>query len=157
MQTKEFFNLLEEHKEKELIFEYANGQFVPMAYHITEVKNVYFDSVDCGGNAHEERQTIVQLWSSPLEEKNRYMESGKALKIMEKVDSVKPINKETEIFFEYGNLSTPTSNYSVQNVALEDDKVILKMYVQATQCKPLHLKELVQAGEGCCGPSSKCC
>ena len=157
MTTKEFLDLLSENQEKQLVFEYAKGQFVPKAYHITEVKNLYFESVDCGGIEHEERQTIVQLWTSPVEFKNKYMESGKALKIMEKVDGIRPINRDTELFFEYGNSQLPTSNYSVKKVKVEDDKVVLKMYVQPTACKPAELKNIENLATACCGSSSKCC
>jgi uncharacterized protein DUF6428 len=157
MKTREFLDLLNENQEKELVFEYAKGQFVPKAYHITEVKNLHFDSVDCGGNEHTESQTIVQLWTSPIEVKNRYMESGKALKIMEKVDSMKPINRDTDIFFEYGNREQPTSNYSIKKAELDESKIVLKMYVQPTACKPAEFKNLKNLATACCGGTSKCC
>lgn len=157
MKTREFLDLLSENQEKELVFEYAKGQYVPKAYHITEVKNLHFDSVDCGGNEHSENQTIVQLWTSPIEVKARYMESGKALKIMEKVDSIKPINKDTDIFFEYGNREQPTSNYSIKNVEMDEGKIVLKMYVQPTVCKPTEFMSLKNLATACCGETSKCC
>ncbi len=102
MLTKEFLDLLNSNNGKELIFEYEEGHSVPASYHITEVKNVHFQSVDCGGYAHEEYQTIVQLWVSDKEKKERSMEAQKALKIMNLVDGVKPLRQDTEIFFEYG-------------------------------------------------------
>ncbi len=157
MNTKEFLNLLSENQEKQLVFEYAKEQFVPKAYHITEVKNVYFESVDCGGNEHEERQTIVQLWSSPLERQEKYMESGKALKIIQKVDQIKPIKLDTEILFEYGNKNAPTSNYAIKKVFVDNDKIVLKMFVRPTVCKPIALKNLTESIKGCCGVSSNCC
>ena len=157
MKTREFLNILTENQEKELIFEYAKGKYVPKAYHITEVKNLHFDSVDCGGNEHTEHQTIVQLWTSPVEVKDKYMQSGKALKIMDKVDSIKPINRDTEIFFEYGNWEQPTSNYSVKKVKMEEGKIILKMYVQPTACKPTELKNIKNLATACCGGASVCC
>ena len=156
MNTKEFLNLLDANKDKELVFEYRKDSFVPKAYHITEVKNVYFDSVDCGGNEHSERQTVVQLWTNPLEVKNKYMGAEKALSIMEKVNKIKPLYQDTEVFFEYGNSKTPTSNYSVKDVALENDKVILKLFVQPTACKPAQLASLQTVAEACCG-EAKCC
>ena len=86
MLTKEFLDLLNSNHGKELIFEYAENQFIPKAYHITEVKNVHFESVDCGGFAHEEYQTIVQLWVSEKEKKDKNMETHKAFKIMNIVE-----------------------------------------------------------------------
>jgi Family of unknown function (DUF6428) len=153
MLTKDFLNLLGSNQGKELIFEYAENQFVPAAYHITEVKNVHFESVDCGGFAHEEFQTIVQLWVSEREKKDKGMETQKAFKIMNLVDNVKPLRKDTEIFFEYGRGDLRTSNYSVEKVEVQEDKVILKMYVQPTACKPRNIeniKDLKQVVQTCC-------
>jgi hypothetical protein len=153
MLTKEFLNLLDSNQGKELIFEYEKGHVVPNAYHITEVKNVHFESVDCGGFAHEEYQTIVQLWVSEKEKKEKSMETQKALKIMNLVDGVKPLRRDTEIFFEYGRGDLRTSNYSVENVEVQDNKVVLKMYVQPTACKPRipeNIKGLEQVVQTCC-------
>ena len=40
MKTKEFLEVLNTHKNKELLFEYLPGDFVGANYHITEVKNI---------------------------------------------------------------------------------------------------------------------
>jgi hypothetical protein len=155
MNTQEFLSLLAENSGKELMFEYAPSSFVDRAYHITEVKNVYFDSVDCGGNTHSERQTVVQLWVNPLERKNKNMFTEKALSILEKVDQVKALNRSAEIFFEFGNKSLPTSNYSIKSFTSDAERVWVKMYVQPTACKPIQLLET--SGKACCGNESKCC
>ena len=159
MKTREFLNLLSTHADKELLFEYVADKYVPKAYHITEVKNVTIGSVDCGGNEHDEKQTIVQLWNNPVEFKQHYMHSDKALKIMEKVDSLRPLDLDTEIFFEYGDRTLPTSNYSVKKAEVIDDKVVMKMYVEPTACKPSLLNKVGALAEAaCCGTAeSKCC
>ena len=153
MLTKEFMDLLNSNHGKELIFEYEKGHVVPKAYHITEVKNIHFESVDCGGFAHDEYQTVVQLWVSEKEKKDRHMEAQKALKIMNLVDGVKPLRQDTEIFFEYGRGDLRTSNYSVERAEVQEDKIVLKMYVEPTACKPsnsLNVKGLEQVVRACC-------
>lgn len=153
MLTKEFMDLLNSNQGKELIFEYEKGQFVQASYHFTEVKNVHFESVDCGGFAHDEYQTIVQLWVNENEKKDKHMETQKALKIMKIVDGVKPMRGDTEIFFEYGRGDLRTSSYSIEKVDVQEDKVILKLYVQPTACKPKNLKNfkgLNQVVKACC-------
>ena len=153
MLTKEFMELLNSNQGKELIFEYEKGKVIPTAYHITEVKNVHYESVDCGGFAHEEHQTVVQLWVSDKEKKERHMETQKALKIMNLVDGVKPLAQDTEIYFEYGRGDLRTSNYSVENAVIEEDKVTLKMYVEPTACKPRNIENgegLKQVVQTCC-------
>ncbi len=153
MLTKEFMDLLDSNRGKELIFEYEENQFVPASYHITEVKNLYYESVDCGGFAREEHQTVVQLWVSEKEKKDRHMETQKAFKIMKLVDDVKPLRQDTEIFFEYGRGDLRTSNYSVERADIQDSKVVLKMYVEPTACKPRNLENIIglkQVVKTCC-------
>ena len=129
MTTKAFLELLGNNPQKELVFEYEDNQFIPV-YHITEVKNAYFESIDCGGNAHEEYQTITQLWISPKDSlKKKCMTAEKALKIYNIVDGVKPMKRDTPIFFEYGYKDLRTSIYSVEEIAKTTDQLIIKMFV----------------------------
>ena len=120
------------------------NQFVPKSYHITEVKNVHIESVDCGGRPDTYFQTIIQLWVNPEEFSAQYLSTNKALKIMDTVDQVKPIRLNTEIFFEWGHGGLATSNYTVKSISNEENRVIVQLSVPATVCKPkLEMK-------GCC-------
>lgn len=160
MTTEKFLELLETSGDKELIFEYAQGQTIDKAYHITEIKNVNIDSVDCGGNEHSYQETVVQLWLSGNEEKDRAMTAAKALKIFNIVNSKRPLRKETEIFFEYGFGPLATSTYKVSTVAETDDRILVNMEVPKTVCKP---REFVMDilpisnSQGGCTPGGGCC
>ena len=156
MKTSEFLALLEQNPEKPLLFEYETGQFVPKAYHITEIKNVSIESVDCGGRPHSEKQTIVQLWHNGIEI-GSYMEAKKAKKIFDIVEKVKPLVQETEIYFEYGNKTMRTSNFKVQDVVNQDDKITFKLFVEPTACKPILELNILEKVSACCGTSSGCC
>jgi len=57
MKTKEFLFLLNEHQNKSLLFEYKEGQFVGANYHITEIKNITVDAVDCGAGTDFWKET----------------------------------------------------------------------------------------------------
>lgn len=159
MKTDKFLELLEQNPEKALLFEYQIGQFVPKAYHITEIKNVSIESVDCGGRPHSEQQTIVQLWHNG-KESGEFMPARKAMKIFDVVDKIKPITRDTEIYFEYGNERLNTSNYKIQRVLEEDEKITFQLFVEPTACKPkLEISEVAsfknlplacQPGSGCC-------
>ncbi len=153
MTTKAFLDLLANNPQKELVFEYEANQFIPV-YHITEVKNVHFESIDCGGNAHEAYQTITQLWISPKDFLlKKCMTAEKALKIYNIVDGVKPMKKETDIFFEYGYKDLRTSVYSVEAIEETDNQLIIKMFVPKTACKPA--QQVIEKGKAalsCCAP-----
>lgn len=155
MQTKDFLEILRDHRDKTLLFEYEAGQFIDDAYHITEVKNVHIESMDCGGRPDEYYQTIIQLWWNGTEQKERAMTAGKALKILEIVEQKRPMRYETPIFFEWGHGDLRTSNYVPNEVEITDDSVVLKLFVPPTVCKPKY--ELEIAGQNsdsvCCSPN----
>lgn len=158
MLTKNFLELLEQNPGKELIFEYQDQLHIPKAYHITEVKNVHIDAVDCGGRPSEYYQTIVQLWVSGTEQADRHMLTEKALKIFNTVERIKPIRKETPIFFEWGHGDLATSVYEIEAVSEAEHSIKIKMTVPPTVCKPIFELELQeQNGNGNCGPGSGCC
>lgn len=157
MQTRQFLDLLAEHSEKELIFEYSLGNFVPVSYHITEVKNVHIESVDCGGRPAEYDQTVIQLWVNEGEVKEQGMTAEKALKIIHIVDKVKPLRRDTDLFFEWGHGDLLTSNYQVKEVKVEGDKLTLQMFVPPTVCKPMFELEMATGDSGACTPGGGCC
>ena len=160
MKTKEFLKLLENNPSKEIIFEYREKEFVPKAFHITEVKSVHVDSVDCGGSSHSYDETVVQLWVPANEQKEKGMEASKALKIFNIVQKKNPLKMDTPISFEWGFGYLPTSTYEVKEYENVNDQIIFKLFVPPTVCRPLAAvgiaKDLLSGG--CCAPgNSKCC
>ena len=153
MNTGEFLELLAQNEGKELMFEYRQNEFVPAAYHITEVKSKHIDSVDCGGFAHSYDETVVQLWVSGEEQKDKGMEAEKALKIFNIVDAKTALKRDTPIFFEWGHGDLLTSVYKVQEVENSEGKIVVKLFVPPTVCKPRVALEIAQGNaEGsCCG------
>lgn len=151
MTTEQFLQTLRENPGKELVFEYRPDFFVPMAYHITEVKNVHIEAVDCGGRPSAYFQTIVQLWVSGDETVERHMLTEKALKIFDIVDKMKPMRGDADIFFEWGNEYLPTSNYRPFSIENIDNQLVVKMFVPPTVCKPKLELELAGCSTvGCC-------
>ena len=65
MKVDEFIALVKRNGGKEIKFEYVEGQYVKAGYHLTEVKNVSFDSTDCGGRTDSWSETHMQLWEDP--------------------------------------------------------------------------------------------
>lgn len=162
MKTNEFLALLKEHANKSLLFEYTSGQFVGANYHITEIKNITVDSVDCGAGTDFWKETVIQLWESPDEQETlEYMSAHKALGILNKVDRIKPMEKEVEVKFEYSNATFHTAQLFVNDFTVNGNKLIVKLAIEKTDCKaretcgiqaPAEAKE-----EACCTPGGGCC
>jgi len=162
MNTKEFLSLLKDNPNKSLLFEYKEGSLVDANYHITEVKNVTIESVDCGAGTDSWKETIVQLWESPEEKgKREFMSAFKALAILNKVDKMKPMEKEVEVKFEYSNPDFHTAQLFVNDHEVHEDRLLLKLGVEKTDCKAKETCGVpVEANvkeEACCSPESGCC
>ncbi|MEX0315656.1 MAG: DUF6428 family protein [Allomuricauda sp.] len=165
MNTSEFLSLLKQHQDKSLLFEYSPNKFVGANYHITEVKNITIDSIDCGTQTDFWKETIVQLWESPKEiGKTEYMSVYKALAILNKVDRIKPMAQNAEVKFEYSNADFHTAQLFVDDYTLDADSLIFKLSVEKTDCKAKETCGVVEKEDGAmaeassgCDPSSGCC
>jgi len=163
MKTRELLQLLETHKDSSLIFEYAPGQLVGANYHITEVKHIKIDSVDCGAQTDAWNETVIQLWESPSElGKTDFMSTFKALGILKKVGNMKPYDLDSEVKFEYSNSLFHTAQLFVSDYELSAKNLVFKLAVEKTDCKAKETcgvpetEELVSA-TACCSPESGCC
>jgi len=162
MKTKEFLTLLNEQTAKSLIFEFLPGQRVGANYHITEVKNTKIDSVDCGGSTDTWNETVVQLWESPSEKnKTEFLTTSKALAILERVNSMRPMDQEAVIRFEFGNEIFHTAQLFVNETQAGENALLIRLGVQPTACKAEELcgvsVDEPQQTAACCSPDSGCC
>ncbi len=172
MKTQELFEILEQHKDKSLLFEYAPNLLVGANYHITEVKHIVIDSVDCGSQTDAWNETIIQLWESPNElGKMEYMSVLKALGILNKVGKMKAYTLDAEVKFEYSNATFHTAQLFVNDFETRGNNLIIKLAIEKTDCKAKDLcgistsldnhvseeLETVSTNEPCCTPDGNCC
>ena len=135
MKTSEFIKILQEKSELALFFEYQTGQFVRSVVHLTEIKNVDFDTVECGGIHNKWSEVHVQLWENEIPEPEHSVDTTKALKIFEVVNRVRATYPEAEIKFEYGNSRFPTSVLPVHQIKDTGNALIVQLVPDQTTCK----------------------
>ena len=161
MKTHEFLQLLKTHQDKSLLFEYAPNLLVGANYHITEIKHVSVDSVDCGAGVDAWKETIVQLWEDPKEVgQTNFMSAFKALGILNKVGTIKPYIEDAEIKMEYSNANFHTAQLFVSDYEIRGNNILIKLSSQATDCKAkeacgIQVEE--EKGLETCAPGSGCC
>lgn len=162
MTTSEFITLLAEHQGKSLLFEYAPGMLVGTNYHITEVKHITVESVDCGAQTDSWKETVIQLWESPLElGKAEYMSAYKALGILRKVGKMKSYEMDAPVKMEYGNAMFHTAQLLITGFVVKEGQLIVKLGVEATDCKAKETCGVPETAEAsvanACAPGSGCC
>lgn len=154
MKTSEFIQILKVNPEKSLFFEYQAGQYVRTDYHITEIKNVSYDTVDCGGIRNEWNEVHIQLWENEIPEPDHAVDTGKALKIFEVVQKVRPTFQDTEIKFEYGNSFFPTAVLAVHHIKEAGNSLIVQLTADQTTCKAkCRATTPEEKAAACCGPA----
>lgn len=159
MKTQEFLEILKGNQGKSLLFEYAPGMLVGANYHITEVKHVTIDSVDCGAGVDAWKETVVQLWEDPNElGKTAFMSTYKAMGILSKVGQMKPYVLDAELKIEYSNARFHTAQLFVNDYEMRDGNLIFKLASQPTDCKAKEACGIpVEQEAGSCAPGSGCC
>ena len=161
MTVEEFLKELKANREKELLFSYDGRNFVGANYHLTEVKNVQFDTTDCGGKTNHWKETHMQIWENPEEAgKKKYMTVDKIISILDRVDGINPLLRETELKFEYGNEKFPTSVMPVGSLAVSEDRLLVYLATEMTLCKASDacgLKEAPEVIEEKCCQGTACC
>lgn len=163
MKVKDFLAAVKDRSDNPLVFEFKPGSVVQGGYHVTEIKNAQYETIDCGNSLHTWKEVIVQVWV-PAEAKaeDPFMPASKFLKIWDVVDAKLNLYQDAEIRIEYGDASHLTSNYDVHGFAENEDGLVVQMSPPRTMCKPREIlvplqdfaKETLDA-VSCCSPSAR--
>jgi hypothetical protein len=134
MKTQDFIALLRRSPNKKLIFVNEDGASIHSGYHLTELKAASFDTVDCGGQKNQWRETIAQLWV-PNESDDDFMTAQKFLSIYDKVSGMIGLDSEAEIRFEYGDENFSPSNYHVERLTQDAKAIRVQLRLPQATCK----------------------
>lgn len=141
---------------------WLHGQLlIGPGYHVTEVKAVTIEAMDCGGKAASWRETVIQLMDGTAKEAQAgFMTNRKFLAIYNRVTSKIPVRDEAKVRFEYGNDRSPALQYHVSHLEAQDERVIVHLQTPGVQCKAGEAcglpSEAISVDEGC-APGSGCC
>ncbi|WP_121667649.1 DUF6428 family protein [Mesonia aquimarina] len=153
MNTSEFLKELEKQPTANLLFAYEEGNFARADFHLTEIKNVNFDTVDCGGKQNKWEETHVQIWENPVPEPQHAVSAKKAIEIFQLVHKIRPINTKADLKFEYGNQTFHTAVLPVREIQHKENLIIVKLGVENTTCKAKDRAETPEeAALACCAP-----
>ena len=148
---------LRAHTQLPLEFWLDGALLIGPGYHVTEVKAVTIEAMDCGGKANAWRETVIQLMDGNAEEaKAGFMTNRKFLAIYERVTRKIPVRDEAEVRFEYGNATTPALQYHVTGMEAQLERIVIHLQTPGVQCKAGDACGLPSADEGC-APDSGCC
>lgn len=155
MKLSEFKNHLAQINE--LIFKLPNGEKVPNHFHVTEIGQINKHFIDCGGTIRNESKINFQLWQA--NDFDHRLAPQKLKDIIQLSESKLGIT-DAEIEVEYQSDTIGKYGLSFKN----NEFVLQALFTDclaSDQCgvpkQKIQLKELSNAGGGCCEPGSGCC
>lgn len=148
---------LEAASTKPLRFTVNGQQLVPNDFHVTEIKKVSVESLDCGGGASAWEELVIQLWSPRGDDTPQAMTAEKFSKILEKADALALLDGE-HVRFEYAPLGQPAVQYALSGLVAAGNTLEVELIAPHVACKPIErgqMSELSVIGESsCCAPST---
>lgn len=148
---------LEAAPAKPLRFTVAGQKLVPNDFHVTEIKKVSIESLDCGGGASAWEELVIQLWSPRGDDTPQPMTVEKFSKILAKAGAL-PLLDGEHVRFEYAPLGQPAVQYALDSLNAAGDALEVELTPPYVACKPIERgqrSELSIIGEAaCCAPST---
>src|SRR5690349_12378726 len=96
MKTSSFLTALRAHPERPLVFR-AGTEIASPGYHLTEVKRVGYETMDCGAMTHRWSESQFEIWVPSLNAVTAgrgHMPAAKFLRIIERVEAELPLDGE---------------------------------------------------------------
>jgi Family of unknown function (DUF6428) len=149
--NRAFLDILRAAKpDQQLVFQLDEAPLVTAGYHVTEVKAVTYNTMDCGGVADKWKETVIQLWNPGDEPEREYMTVRKFLAIYDRVAKHIPISYDAELRFEYGDRRRPAASYHVEHLESRGALILVHLRAPVVTCKARDRKKASIAAETSC-------
>ena len=155
MKTSSFLAALRADLELPLVFR-AGRDTVSPGYHLTEVKRVSYETMDCGAMLHRWAETHFEVWVPALAELTPgrgHMAAGKFLKIVDRVQGELALNAEAPARIHASFAGQPAALYDIEAVTAENGQLRVELKPDRTRCKAAERRVAAATG-GCCGSAT---
>lgn len=158
MTTSSFLAALRANASLPLVFSHG-GTAIPSGYHLTEVKDVTYRTMDCGGMTHLWSETQFELWTpsgSSDADSRGHMAADKFLGIVERVEKEVQLGADADarVFARFA--THPPALYAIESVSAGEYGLTVHLSADRTRCKASERREKVngEATGSCCGTAS---
>lgn len=156
MKTSTLLATLRAHSALPLVFR-AGSAAISSHYHLTEVKRVAYETMDCGAQTHRWSETQFELWVPPLVGAlpgRDHMPAAKFLAILDRVEKELPLDSDatTRVFVALGD--APAALYDIASIEAHDGRLHVELTADRTRCKAAERRVTALTG-GCCGSGER--
>lgn len=152
MKTAAFLTILRAHPARPVVFRHG-GDSVPSGYHLTEVKRVTYETMDCGAKTHQWDETQFELWTPPLNSLNPLrgpMPAGKLLAIIARVERELPLAGDADARIHTSLGGGVTALWDIASAAPSGGQLVVALTPDRTRCKAAE-RQVGRLTGGCCG------
>ncbi len=155
MTTSTFLTALRAHADLPLSFRSGQSTLAP-GYHLTEIKRVSSETMDCGGALHQLAENQFELWVPPLIGRltaRPPMPAGKFLAIVDRVEASLPLSGDApaRVYVQFSD--QPPALHEIELIEADQDRLWVDVVPVRTRCKAVERKVSAATG-GCCGGGS---
>ncbi len=131
----------------------AGTETLHPGYHLTEVKRVAYETMDCGAMTHRWAESQFELWvparAGAIAGRDA-MTAAKFLRIVDRVEAELPLadGAEARIYASFGE--QPAVLHGVERVAVVDGRLRVDLVADRARCKAAERRIGALTG-GCCG------
>ena len=152
MNTSVFLTALRAQPNLALVFR-AGSRLINAGYHLTEVKRVAYDTMDCGGLTHRWNESQFEIWVPSLANAlpaRGHMPAAKFLAIVDRVERTLPLDGETPARIHAAFEGLPAALYDIAGATATDGQLWIDLIADRTRCKAAE-RRVASATGGCCG------
>lgn len=152
MNTSAFLTALRAQPTLALAFR-AGSRLINPGYHLTEVKRVAYETMDCGGQTHRWNESQFEIWVPPLAgalPARGHMPAAKFLAIVDRVERTLPLDGEAPARIHAALDGLPAALYDIAGVTATEGQLWIELTADRTRCKAAE-RRLAAATGGCCG------
>jgi hypothetical protein len=154
MKTSSFLAALRASADLPVVFG-AGRNVVAPGYHLTEVKRVSYETMDCGALTHRWSESQFELWTpaNAGDAADRgHMPAAKFIQIVDRVEAELPLKADAIARIHTSFAGQPAALYDIGAVTARDGQLWVELIPDKTRCKAAERRAAVGLeGCGCCG------
>lgn len=169
MKTSSFLATLRANPGLPVVFR-TGTHAISSHYHLTEVKRVSYETMDCGGMTHRWAETQFELWVPPLIDGlpgRGHMPAGKFISIIDRVEKELPLDGQSAARVHVSLGDHPAALHDIVSLHEYEGRLWVELAPDRTRCKAAERRVAALTG-GCCGsaetaetaagaPATACC
>jgi hypothetical protein len=164
MNTSSFLAALRDQASLPLVFR-AGRNVVSPGYHLTEVKRVAYETMDCGAMVHQWAESQFEIWvpaATKAGPGRGHMAAEKFLRIIDRVEAELPLNGDAIARIHASFNGEPAALYAIEAISAREGQLWVELSPDRTRCKAAERRaaggrrdpavqeaEAVGAGAGC--------